>query len=40
MIPYSELIKELLQTLGDTPKAQYEELKKLIESSKQSKTKP
>lgn len=34
MIPYSELIRELLETLGDTPKAQYQALKKLIEDSK------
>jgi hypothetical protein len=37
MYPYSELIRDLLQTLGDTPKAQYEALKALIEKMKELK---
>jgi len=37
MMPYVVLIRELIETLGDTPKAQYEALKALIEKMKELK---
>ena len=33
-MPYTHLIDELIQTLGETPKEQYERLNVLIETSK------
>jgi hypothetical protein len=36
MIAYSELIRELFQPLGDTPKAQFEALKAILQKTKET----